>query len=233
MCDPLSIAAVSAAGSLVAGGIDYMGQQATVDAQNKANQDWVNYQRAQSQKAAAEDEALRQKAAAAAAQTQAAVNPQTQEAEQQVQEGKLTGDYMSGTLAAPGADPNTALLAGQGGSGSGVSSDITSDIASRVTAAAREAQGRIKALAGLASYGSGYGDVGNLVNTSITTGNQNIALTGDERSGVAKTLGVAQTVPVEQFTQGSNIAGTIASSLANVAGNAFGSGVKSGKISFG
>jgi hypothetical protein len=228
MCEPLSLLAL--AGSVAAAGVSYMGQQATVDAQNKANQDWVNYQRAQAQKAAAQDEALRQKAQAAAETTQQAVNPQTQEAEQKSAESDIYNQYTQGTPLAPGADPNTALLSGQQGEGTGVSKDMSDAMAARVTAAAREAQGRLKAAAALASYGSGYGGVANTVGQAITQGNQDIALTGDERQGVAKTLGVAQNVQPVQYTMGQDIAGSIAGTLANVAGSAFGTDIKTGKV---
>jgi hypothetical protein len=228
MCEPLTLLAL--AGTAAAAGINYAGQQATVDAQNKANADWVAYQRAQSAKAAAQDETLRQQAAAAAAQTQGAVNPQTQQAQQAAQAQNLGAQFTQGTVGAA-TDPNRELLGSQTGSGAGVSQDISDAMGARITAAARAGQDRIKALAALSSYGGGYGDVASNVGSAITQGNQAIALTGDERTGVAKTLGVAQGVQPIQYTQGSNIAGDIAGSLAGMAGNAFGNAYRTGKIS--
>lgn len=225
MCDPISIALAGA--SAVASGVSYMGEQATQDAQQQANDQWVAYQRQAAQNAQAQDTALRQQAEANMATTQQAVSPQTQTQEQQTQQGNLNQQFVAGTALAPNADPNRALLAGEGTPGSGAGGqDMTTDMASRITNAARQATGRIQALAGLASYGSGYGDVGSTVQNAITAGNQGIALTGDERMGVAKTLGVAQNVQPVQYASGQNLAGSIAGSLANLAGSAFGSAMR-------
>jgi hypothetical protein len=228
MCDPLTIGVVSAVGSIASAGIDYMGQQATLDAQNKANADWVAYQKAQSAKAQAEDEKLREQAQAAQQSTLNKVSPQSQEQTQQTQAGNLYSQFTQGTPLASNAqnDPNRTLLSGQTGAGTGASSDMTTAMAARVTNAAREAQGRIKALADLSSYGSGYGGMTQQANQAITSGNQAIALTADERGGIAKTLGVAQQVQPVQYVQGASLAGSIAGSLANLAGSAFGSAMK-------
>jgi hypothetical protein len=99
---------------------------------------------------------------------------------------------------------------------------VSADIASRVTQAARAAQGRIKALAGLTAYGGGYNDAGSLANQAIATGNQAIDMTGNIRKGITQTLGVAQNVQPVQYAAGTDIAGSIASKLAEVAGSAFG-----------
>jgi hypothetical protein len=227
MCEPLTLLAL--AGTAAAAGISYEGQQATVNAQNKANADWVAYQRAQAAKAQAQDETLRQQSAAAAAQSQAAASPQAQAAQQAAQQQNLESQFTRGTVGAA-ADQNRELLGGQTGAGAGVSQDISDAMGARITAAARAGQDRIKALAALSSYGGGYGGVASNVGTAITQGNQNIALAGDMRTGVAKTLGVAQGVQPIQYTQGSNIAGDIAGSLAGVAGNAFGSAYRAGQI---
>jgi hypothetical protein len=224
MCDPLTLglAAVSAASA----GVNYMGQQATVNAQNQANSDWVATQQAASQKAAADDEAARQKAVTAMQTTQQTVNPTSEQATQATQATNLTQQFEAGG----GADPNqnVKMLAGQGGAGT--DPGVTTDMASRVTNAAREAQGRITALAGLTSYGSGQGDMGQVASNAITQGNQNIALQSDIRGGIAKTLGVTQQIQPVQYAQGSNIAGTIASTLGQMAGNAFGSKLKAGTV---
>jgi hypothetical protein len=203
-----------------------MGQQATVSAQNQANNDWVATQQAASQKAAADDEAARQKAVAAMQTTQQTVNPQAEQATQANQAANLTTQFEAGS----GADPNqnVKMLAGQGDTGT--DPGVTTDMATRVTNAAREAQGRIAALAGLTSYGSGQGDMGQVASNAITQGNQDIALQSDIRGGIAKTLGVTQQIQPVQYAQGSNIAGTIASTLGQMAGNAFGSKLKAGTV---
>jgi hypothetical protein len=222
ICDPLTIGIASAVGSVASAGVSYVGQESANAAQQKANDDWVAYQRAASQKAAAEDEAARQKSQAAMQTTEQTVNPQSEQNTQTTQAANLTQQFQAGTGADPGQ--NVKVLAGSGGTGT--DPGVSTDMATRVTNAAREAQGRIAALAGLTSYGSGYGDMSDVAQSAITTGNQGIALQGDMRQGIAKTLGVAQQVQPVQFAQGSNIAGSVAGSLASLAGNAFGTAYK-------
>jgi hypothetical protein len=218
MCEPLSLAA--AAGSIAAAGINYMGQQDTMAAQQQANDDWVAYQRAQAAKAAAADEANRKKATAAEQTTLQNVSPANQEANQQKSQADLTNQMLVNN---PAGDQNVKLLSGEAENSN---TDVSSELSARVTNAAREARSRIAALAGLSSYGTGYGGMTQQANTDITSGNQDIALTSDLRKGDTATLGVAQQVPVLQYTQGSNIAGGIASGLASIAGSAFGSKMK-------
>jgi hypothetical protein len=213
LCDPIS--AIALAGSAVAAGVNYAGQQATVEAQQNANDQWVQYQRTAAAAAAAKDEANRQKASAAEQQTLQQLSPQSQEATQQAAQANLNTQMLAGSPAAP--DSNVAVLGG----GDPANTAVTTDMAQRVTQAARAAQGRIAALAGLTSYGGGYGDMGQVAQSNISTGNEAIKLASDMRSGDTQTLGIAQQVQPVQFTQGSNVAGTVASQLANIAGSAF------------
>jgi hypothetical protein len=118
-------------------------------------------------------------------------------------------------------DSNIALLGGQP-----ADTSVSTDMASRVTNAAREAQGRIKALAGLTSYGSGYGDMGAAANTALANSQEGINLTSDFRKGDTATLAAAQAVPILTYKAGSNIAGSLANSLASVAGTAFANKMK-------
>ncbi len=67
-------------------------------------------------------------------------------------------------------------------------------MASRVTNAAREAQGRIAALAGLTSYGGGYGDMGSAASTALANSAEGINLASDFRKGDTATLGVTQQI---------------------------------------
>jgi hypothetical protein len=214
MCDPIS--AIALAGSAVAAGVNYQGQQATMQAQQNANDQWVAYQKSAAATAAAKDAANRQKATAAEQTTLNQVSPQSQEANQATAATNLNTQMLAGSPAAP--DSNVAVLGG----GDPADTSVTNDMAQRITSAARSAQGRIAALAGITSYGGGYGDMGQVAQQNISTGNEAIKLASDFRQGDTATLGIAQQVQPVQFTQGSNIAGTLASSLAGIAGSAFG-----------
>ena len=212
MCDPLS--AIALAGSAVAAGVNYMGQQETVNAQNQSNQDWEATQRAAAAKAAAADEVQRQKATASLNTAKDALGVDSQTAAQQGAETSLTDQMLKGSPAA--GDSNIKLLGGEPASAS-----VSSDMASRVTNAAREAQGRIRALAGMTSYGGGYQGMGSDASSALQDSAEGINLANDLRGGTTKTLGVTQQIEPIKYQQGSNIAGTIASQLGNIAGSAF------------
>jgi hypothetical protein len=196
-----------------------MGQQETVNAQKQANDDWVAYQRTAANKAAAADEANRQKATAALTTAEQKLSPASQEAAQQTAATDLNTQMLAGSPAAP--DSNITLLGGEP-----ADTNVSTDMAQRVTSAAREAQGRIKALAGITSYGGGYNDMGAAANQALSTSNENINLASDFRKGDTQTLGVAQQVEPLHYVQGSNIAGTVADTLASAAGSAFASKYK-------
>jgi hypothetical protein len=210
MCDPVSLAVLAGAGSIAAAGADYAGQQATQQAQQNANNEWLAYQQRASANAQAADTAARQKASAAQGSTLNALSPQNQQQTQQTAQASL--------------DANITALGG--GAGDQANSEVTSDMASRVTQAARAAQGRIAALAGMASYGGGYGDMGSAATQALASGDEAIRLQSDIRRGNTATLGIAQNVQPVAYKQGSNIAGTVASSLANLAGSAYGRSLK-------
>jgi hypothetical protein len=212
--------ALAGAGSVLSAGVNYMGQQDTLAAQQNANDQWLATQQQAAATAAAKDEANRQKASQAEQDTLAKVSPQAQQANQQTAQANLNTQMLQGSPAAP--DSNIALLGGQ----AGADTSVQQDMAQRVTAAARAAQGRIAALAGISSYGGGYNDMGQQANQAITSGNQAIQLASDMRKGDTATLGVYQAIQPEQFVQGSNLAGSLAGSLANIAGSAFGSSIK-------
>jgi hypothetical protein len=220
MCDPITATVISGVGSAVAAGVSYMGQQDTLNAQNKANDTWVNYQRQQAQQAAARDEEQRQKAATAHQDTVHDLTPENQKDAQSAEESRLNTDYLKGSGAAP--DANIAMLSGQGGS----TSNTATDIHSMVTGAAQEARKRIAALATMSSYGGSFNGLQQNANQALAQGNEDIGLTANLRKGNTATLGTAQAVPVQKFAQGSDVAGSIASGLANIAGTAGGSWMK-------
>lgn len=187
MCDPLS--AIALAGSAVAAGVNYEGQQATVNAQNQANQDWEATQKAAAAKAAAADEVQRQKASAALGTAETALGPANQTQVQQTAQTDLNNQMLAGSPAA--GNSNIKLLGGEP-----ADTSVSQDMASRVTSAAREAQGRIAALAGITSYGGGYEGMGSSASSALSNSAEGINLASDLRKGDTATLGIAR-----QFSQ--------------------------------
>lgn len=216
MCEPMSLLAL--AGSVAAAGIDYAGQQATVKAQQKANDDWVAYQQNKAREADQRDEAARQKADASRQETLQKLTPEAQHQTQATEADRLQNLMLASNPA--GTDPNIKLLAGATG-GQDPSNAVTQEMSQRVTDAARQARSRIQALASLNSYGGSQYGMGSVAQRALQGSGQDIALQSDIREGNTKTLGVAQNVPIEQFAQGSNIAGSLAGALGNLAGSAF------------
>ena len=212
MCDPLS--AIALAGSAVAAGVSYEGQQQTMAAQQQANDSWLATQRAAAAKAAAADDANRQKATASLNVAEQKLSPANQEATQQTAATGLNTQMLAGS---PAADNSNVQLLG----GTPADTSVSSDMASRVTNAARAAQDRIKALAGITSYGGGYNDMGAASTQALSDSAEGINLASDFRKGDTATLGITQQIQPVQYQQGSNIAGTIASQLGNLAGSAF------------
>jgi hypothetical protein len=217
MCDPIS--AIALAGSAIAAGVSYQGQQETQAAQQNANDQWVAYQRAAAATAAAKDAANREKAQAALSTAETKLSPANQQQTQQTAQTNLNTAMLAGSPAA--SDSNIQLLGGNS-----ADTSVSTDMAQRVTNAAREAQGRIAALAGITSYGGGYNDMGSVANQNLANSADVINLTGNMRKGDTATLGVAQNVQPVQYKMGSDVAGTVASQLGNIAGSAFASKMK-------
>jgi hypothetical protein len=196
--------------------VSYEGQQATLSAQNQANQDWEATQTAAAQAAAQKDAVNQQKAQAALNVAQGKLSPADQTQTQQTAATSLNTQMLAGSPAAP--DSNIKIL---GQPAAGADTSVSSDMATRVTNAAREAQGRIAALAGLTSYGGGYGDMGSAATQTLANSAEGINLASDFRKGDTATLGITQQIQPLQYAQGSNIAGSIAGQLGSIAGNAF------------
>jgi hypothetical protein len=213
MCDPISL--LAAAGSVASAGIGYMGEQATLKAQQGANADWVAYQRQKAREADARDETMRQKAEAARQDTLGKVGSEAAGAAQDKAEGVLNDQMLQGNVA---GDANIKMLAGQDAN---ADAGVSDELQKRETGATREARGRIKALAGLNSFGNSFDSAMQTGETAINEGNQAIDMQGNLRNGNTRVLGTAQAVPVETFVQGSNMAGGISSALAGLAGSAF------------
>lgn len=217
MCEPVTATLIGLAGSAAAAGLNYAGQEAQVSAQNKANQDWVNYQTAAAQRNTQADQASQQRAEAARQNTLNQLTPQAATDAQTGTATRLQGE-MAVNNPAYATDPNTQLLSGQA---QNPDTSVTTDIAQRITNASRAAQGRIAALANLQGYTGGYGSATDTAQRALMQGGQAIGLQGDIQRGNNAVLGIAQNVPVKQYVQGQNIAGGIANSLGALAGGAF------------
>lgn len=191
-----------------------MGQQDTLAAQQNASNDWLATQRAAAAKASAADEANRKKAQDSLSGAEQKLSAENQTEVQQNAATDLNAQMLSGSPAS--SDSNITLLGGEP-----ADTSVSSDMASRVTNAAREAQGRIKALAGLTSYGGGYQGMGSAANQALADSSEGINLASDFRKGDTATLGITQAIQPVHYEQGSNIAGTIADSLGKLAGSAF------------
>ena len=198
--------------------MSYEGQQAAVEAQNQSNQDWEATQEAAARTAAAKDAINQQKAQASLNEAQDKLSPENQTQVQQKAATDLNTQMLAGSPAA--SDSNITLLGGEP-----ADTSVSQDMASRVTNAARAAQGRIAALAGLTSYGGGYGDMGSAASTALANSAEGINLASDFRKGDTATLGITQNIQPVQYKQGTDLAGTIAGSLGNIAGSAFMKGV--------
>ena len=103
----------------------------------------------------------------------------TQDAQQTAQ-NTLNTNMLASSPAAPNS--NVQMLSGQ--TGAGADTAITSDMAGRVTDAAKGgAQGRIAALAGINSYGSGYQGAQGRARRALNTSGEAINMYGDMRKG--------------------------------------------------
>ena len=196
-----------------------------MSAQNQSNQDWVAQQTAAAQAAAAKDAVNQQKAQASLNVAQDKLSPASQTQTQQTAATNLNTQMLAGSPAAPNS--NVQLLGQPEG---GADTSVSADMASRVTNAAREAQGRIAALAGITSYGGGYGDMGSAANTALQNSAEGINLASDFRKGDTATLGITQQIQPVQYKQGADIAGTLAGSLSNIAGAAAGKSLLSSGV---
>jgi hypothetical protein len=216
MCEPVSL--LAAAGSLVTAGLSYASNASMVNAQKKANNDWVAYQRAQAREASAKDESMRQAADAARQESLQKMTPEAEQAAQKQQQDTLNTEMLANNVA---GDQNVKMLSSAQDQGDGDA--ITSDMQKRITSAARDARSRIQALAGLTSTQGGYNSMTQQVGRALDKSGQEIQLQGDMRGGTNKVLGVAQAVqPVQYDTSGAgNPFGGISSALAGLAGSAF------------
>lgn len=231
MCDPISIIGLGVAvGSAAA---NYSAQQEMASQQQAANDQWVAYQRRQSQEFSARDEELRKNAEAARTAALGALTPAKQKQAQENEQARLTQAITPEQLAnmAKG-DPNAIagkMLTGQQGAGEAVTSSIQAQIAK----ASEEARQRIAALAAVQSYGGSQYGLTNRANTIFNTAGQDIRLSGDERTGQLAAYNVAkgvEPIKIVQYGSGSALGG-LANAGAQIAGKGLGTAMASSMFS--
>jgi hypothetical protein len=224
MCDPLVGGLLGAIGSIASAGINYSQQQDMMNKQNDANAQWIAYQRQQSQEAFARDQENRAKAQTAMDTTQQQISANQQKTQQQTEQDRLNTALTPEQLAAQSSgDPNAIagqLLSGQKNAAAPVKAAIGQQIAS----AAQDARSRIAALATLQSYGPSQFGLTNYTNTAFQQGNQGIDLYNNYRRGDLAAYSVAKNVEPIKYQSTPSPFGSIANSLAGIAGKAFGGG---------
>ena len=138
---------------------------------------------------------------------------------QQTAQNTLNTQMLSGSPAS--SNQNVQMLSGQ--TGAGADTSVTSDMASRVTAAARQAQGRIKPpWLGSIPTRSGYQGAQANASQALANSGEAINMYGDFRKGDTSTLGVTQQIQPIQYAPGANIAGSVAGMLGGLAGKSLG-----------
>jgi hypothetical protein len=227
MCDPLTavtlVGAAASAGMAVQQGMAASeGEQATIDANNNAANQWLAYQQRIRQQEQAKDDANRQQEDAARVATLSKVSPQAQEATQSAEQARLTSLYTNtGGAADTSADPTSALLSGQTGS-----KDVGA-LTAKINQATTQARQRIAGLATANSYGGSFGGLGTVIPIDFARGGNAINLFNNMRQGDLKTFGVQQQVQPVQYALGPGVAsdaanakafGSVAGTLAGIGG---------------
>lgn len=217
MCEPMMIGIIGAIGSAASAFASYSAQQDAMNKQNQANEQWVAYQRRERQEAMLREEQARQQSEAARQQAlqdmEAGKQKQAQVTEQERVKKDITPSDIpqDPTQDVPVGDE---LLAGT----RGADPLVTSDLQKRINNAAVQARERIANLATIQSYGNSQFGLQNRAQDLFNKAGQNIRLQGDIRQGNLAALGVAQQVEPLRYTATPSPWGSIASSLASVAG---------------
>jgi hypothetical protein len=217
MCTPLAL--IGAVGSIASAGMSYMQQSNLMQQQENANANWVAYQRQKSQEEWVRQDAARNRAEAARAQSTADLTAEEQSKAQGTEAERLTKDFTSPDML--DADPTLIgdkLLSGQkGGSG-----EIQQKIAERITNASKDARARIAALATLQSFGPSQFGLQNRANDIFAKSGQEITMQGNVRQGSLAAYGAEKQVEPQRFQATPSPWGGLAGALAGIAGRGMG-----------
>jgi len=227
MCDPVSI--IGLGFSIGMSMYNMQQQQDMASQQNAANDQWVAYQRRQSQEYLKRDEQLRLNAEAARSGSLEELAAPKQTAAQEDEAARLTKALTPEELANQAeGDPNALASAMFSGQQNG-SEEMKTAIQGHIQQAAIEARKRIAALANVQAYGGSQYGLTNRANTIFNTAGQDIRLAGNERAGVLSAYNVAKAVEPIKITQyGGSAAGGLAGAGAQIAGGGLGSAMASG-----
>jgi hypothetical protein len=221
MCDPLVGGLIAGAGALFSGAQAASQQQALMDTQNQANDQWVAYQNKIRQDQMAEEDKRRKLADQAREDTLAKVSPEAQTQAQTTEQQRLNTLYTQ--PAAGSLDPNSPsslALSGQDVTGNKTFKDSLTENVNSATSLAR---GRIAALATAGSYGGSFGGLGTTVPIDFTQGGNQIQMQNDIRNADLKTYGVEQQVQPVNYAMGPGTdMGGISKALGGIAGTLVG-----------
>lgn len=221
MCDPISIIGL---GFSIGMSMYNMQQQADMASQQQsANDQWVAYQRRQSQEYQKRDEDLRRNAEAAREGSLDELTAGKQTAAQENEAARLTKSLTPEEVANQAAgDPNAIAGAMFSGQKHG-SAEMQTAIQGHIQQAAIDARKRIAALADVQSYGGSQYGLTNRANTIFNTAGQDIRLAGNERAGSLAAYNIAKAVePVKIVQHGGSAAGGLAQAGASIAGQGLG-----------
>jgi len=221
MCDPVSI--IGLGFSIGMSMYNMQQQQDMASQQNAANDQWVAYQRRQSQEYLKRDEQLRLNAEAARSGSLEELAAPKQTAAQEDEAARLTKALTPEELANQAeGDPNALASAMFSGQQNG-SEEMKTAIQGHIQQAAIEARKRIAALANVQSYGGSQYGLTNRANSIFNAAGQDIRLAGNERAGGLSAYNVAKAVePIKISQYSGGAAGGLAQAGAQIAGTGLG-----------
>jgi hypothetical protein len=219
MCDPLVGSLIAGAASLGSAAYSANEAQQVQSEQTNANNQWVAEQQAYRKNFLDQDSQLRDQANTARENTLNQISPATVKANQQTEQQRLDTQFTGG-----GTTPSADASSGPALSGGAADTTTKSDLAKQVNDATAAARSRISALATAQSYGGSQFGMGTQVPLALQSGAQQIGLASQERGNLAQTYGVEQQIQPLHYIMGANsgLAGSVASSLASVAGKGLG-----------
>jgi len=226
MCDPISI--IGLGFSIGMSLYNMQQQQSMANQQQSANDQWVAYQRRQSQAYQKRDEDLRRNAEAAREGSLDELSAKKQTAAQEGEAERLkTALTPEETANQASGDPNALASAMFSGQQNG-SAEMKTAIQGHIQKAAQEARSRIAALAEVQSYGGSQYGLTNRANTILNASGQDIRLAGNERAGTLAAYNIAKAVEPIKITQyGGGAAGGLAQAGAGIAGQGLGNAMAS------
>ena len=221
MCDPVSI--IGLGFSIGMSMYNMQQQQDMASQQQSANDQWVAYQRRQSQEYLKRDEQLRLNAEAARSGSLDELSAGKQTEAQESEAARLTKALTPEELANQAeGDPNALASAMFSGQQNG-SDEMKTAIQGHIQQAAIEARKRIAALANVQSYGGSQYGLTNRANSIFNAAGQDIRLAGNERAGGLSAYNVAKAVePIKISQYSGGAAGGLAQAGASIAGQGLG-----------